>query len=220
MRFASSERAARCVDSRGHRELRFFALLVFEIYRIAYLCDFFAGVRSDLLASKDDSFALAQPNVTHNSTVVPPVIPNVLRGLQLHRQAGDSRQGGPVIQFDCDQVLAWPYQFRDVKEIFGVAAVVASGRNSIDPDSRMVKCRTKMQLQLLDWAPRWQFEGAKIPRNSFIVVVLADIPGVRNRHLLGAFRHRFAPPRLFALGFRVNPEQPGTIQIDFGTCRR
>ena len=220
MRFASTQRAAGCVDSRSHREFRFLALLVFKIYRIAYLCDILAGVRSDSLASNDDSLALAQPNVTNNSTVVPPVVPNVLRGLQLHCQAGDTDQRGPVVQLDCDQILACLYKFRDIKKIFGMAAVVASGLNSIHPDSRMVKRRAKMQLQLLDWATRWQFERAKIPGNSFIVVVLADIPGVRNRHLLGAFRHRFAPPRLFALGFRVNPEQPATIQIDFGTCRR
>ncbi len=75
-----------------------------------------------------------------------------------------------------------------------------------------------MQLNVLPRNCGTQGQGSEVPRDSLVVIILADIPGVRHMDDFGSGRQGCVPSLFFAFFFAIYPEAPTAIEIHSRGC--
>ena len=168
----------------------------------------------NLLAADEHAFVFCEPNITDDAAVMPPVIPDVAPGLQLESEVGDAGFGGAIVELDRDDVLAGLEEFGDVEKILAMAAFVFAGFQAVDPNARKIKGCGEMKFDVFLRGQGGQIERAEIPGDAFVVVVLADVPGVRDADRFGASGNSLEPALGFAVGLGIDAEKPWSVKID------
>src|SRR5262249_35175024 len=157
--------------------------------------------------------------IADDTAVVPPVVPDVAAGFQFESETGNARFGRAIVELNGDGVFSRLKEFGDIKEIAGVAALVGADGSAVDPDVRKIEGRCEMEFDVYLRRERREVEGAEIPRNAFVVVVFADVPGVRHADRFRAGGDGLEPGLRFAFGCGISAKEPVTVEIHLlGGC--
>src|SRR5215470_15336776 len=90
-----------------------------------------------------------------------------------------------------------------------------AGFAAIYPHAREIKGGAEMKFDVFLRRKGGKVERAEIPRDAFIVVILSDIPSVRNADEFNSRWHGFIPGLGLADGLGVGAKEPGAVEVRF-----
>ena len=168
---------------------------------------------ADALAAYQNLVAHREPDVAHDAAVVPPVVPDV--GDEPHRPARNRGKAGTVIDLD-RQEIARARRRRDVEEVLRVAALVLSQLHAVQPHAGFVERGSEVNLEVLGEQRSGDLECLEVPGDAFVIVVGADVPGVRDGDGLGLGGQGLRPLRSWPFLRRMGSKAPVVVQADAG----
>src|SRR5882724_2534569 len=103
--------------------------------------------RADTLPLDFNRSGDCQPHVTHHATVVPPVVPGVLRGFLAHGVSRNRLLRNAIVNF-YGKIIRGLKMRSDVQRICGVPTLVMTNFHTVQPYAGGVKGRSEVQLNV------------------------------------------------------------------------
>src|SRR5450631_2407396 len=208
---ASGSLAVRFQHRHSHRESLFFRQVILKENPVFDDGVALYDLTANLLATHLDGTAQCQPNIAHDSAVIPPVVPGMI--LTPLRQTGDRGCSDAIIDLNCNVVA--PLQLTcDVEGIGGVSALVGSDLYTVQPNTSRIKRRPEMKLDVQIWGSHGHLKGLEIPCLAKVAILTAHIPGVRNAHRVSVEGRMLLPVGALSDLVRICAKQPIAIQIN------
>ena len=156
-----------------------------------------------------------QPSVADDPSVVPPVVPHLLGIAPPQRKTGNRSLVNTVVDFN-RQIICGVEVGRDIQRVGGIASLVSSHLGSIQPDPRRIKRGSEMQFHVKVRGLHRHLKGTEIPGLAHIVVMPADVPGMRQVHRFCLGWNGLLPSGGGANLTWVGAKKPIAIQINRG----